>query len=166
SRRQLLGTLTHPDVPQEPAQVRRLAVAAREGRHGESGDERSAVARSYAHGPFTVAPDVRVVHAPAEHPEIGLVDEQRERLADEKAARDSEQVGRGAIGLQDDPGPVGHDESVRAVVENLTRRGKLQLDTARLAPGGVALGPAAVGLHGEAREGLLELPALDAQLFQ
>src|SRR5439155_3709735 len=92
SRRQLLGTLAHPDVPQEPAQVRRLAVAAREGRHGESGDERSAVARSYAHGPFTVAPDVRVVHAPAEHPEIGLVDEQRERLADEKAARDSEQV--------------------------------------------------------------------------
>ena len=75
-------------------------------------------------------------------------------------------MSRGAIGLQDDPGPVGDDESVRAVVENLTRRGKLELGPARLTPGAVTLGTKTGGLRGEARERLLELLALDAQHFQ
>jgi hypothetical protein len=74
-------------------------------------------------------------------------------------------MGRGAIGLQDDPGPVGDDESVRAIVENLTRCGKLQLGPARLAPSVVALGAKSLGLRGEAPERLLQLPALDAQHF-
>ena len=165
-RRQLFRALARSDVAQEPAEVRRLAVAPGERGDRETGHERSPVARAHAHGPLTLLPYVRIVDEPAEGPHIGLVDEQRERLADEEAARDSEHLGRGAIGLQDDPGLVGDDESIRAVVEDLTRRGKVELGPPRLAAGLVPLGAKTVALRGQTGERLLESSALEAQHFQ
>ena len=112
--------------------------------------------RSNPHRPFTLGPGTRVVHAPAEDAEIALVDEQRERLADEEAKRHAEHLSRRPVGVGDDAGVVGDDVAVRAVLQDLARFGQVELAARGFGSSVVALGSQGRRFGRDALERLLE----------
>ena len=155
-RRELFGPLACRDIPQEPPEVAPLALVARERRDREPGGERNAIPRSNPHRPFTLGPGTRVVHAPAEDAEIALVDEPRERLADEEAKRHAEHLSRRPVGVGDDAGVVGDDVAVRAVLQDLARFGQVELVARGFGSSVVALGSQGRRFGRDALEPLLE----------